>query len=169
MAVDPGVSAQIRAGALQVLKSPVEPARRSAAQAVAVMGAIEVERGTWPEFLATLLVNATGTELQDDIKVATLEAIGYFCEIVDRAAVNQDLTNNLLTAIVESMKPARSKALKLAATSAMLNTLGFAEGTLAARSSAIKSCSASARRRRRTFLRFAGAPTSASCGGVPLL
>ena len=128
LAVDPGVSAQIRAGALQVLKSPVEPARRSAAQAVAVMGAIEVERGTWPEFLATLLVNATGTELQDDIKVATLEAIGYFCEIVDRAAVNQDLTNNLLTAIVESMKPARSKALKLAATSAMLNTLGFAEG-----------------------------------------
>ena len=53
---------------------------RSAAQCVAHIAAVELQMGTWPDLIPTLLNNVTSPQSTEQLKEASLEAIGYICE-----------------------------------------------------------------------------------------
>ena len=118
--------AHVRACLTKALVSPVEDARKSAAQAVAALGTIDLEARAWPELVPGLLASATTGQLSDDVKVHTLEAMGYLCETLRPEDVPEESVNYLLTGIVENMKEGKSDALRLAATRALYNALEFA-------------------------------------------
>ena len=63
-----------------------ESSHRSAAQCVAYISAAEIPTNQWPELIPTLLANVTNNptpptpEATENLKEASLEAIGYICE-----------------------------------------------------------------------------------------
>jgi len=124
--VDESLRQYIRECVLRGLVSPVEEARKSAAQVVGALGVLELGEKRWPEMISTLCQNATSPQIVDAIKVSTLEAMGYLCETLDPSLVNEQLTNALLTAIVENMKTNKVDSVRLSAITALLNTLDFA-------------------------------------------
>ncbi|XP_024882019.1 importin subunit beta-1 isoform X5 [Temnothorax curvispinosus] len=100
----------------------------SAAQCVAHVAVTELAVGQWSELIPLLVnnvVNATSTEM---MKEATLETIGYICqEIESEVLVSQ--SNEILTAIIHGMKgSSTSNHVRLAATSALYNSLEFTKG-----------------------------------------
>ena len=52
----------------------------SAAQCIAYMAAVELQMNAWPELIPTLLSNVTSPQSTEQLKEASLEAIGYICE-----------------------------------------------------------------------------------------
>ncbi|CAI8029374.1 Importin subunit beta-1 [Geodia barretti] len=103
-----------------------EPAHhRSAAQCVAYIAAAELPAGQWPEIIANLLRNVSGTSNTEAVKEASLEAIGYICEELDPNVLAVQ-ANEILTAIIQGMrKEEPSNRVRLAATRALLNSLEF--------------------------------------------
>jgi importin subunit beta-1 len=59
------------------LASP-SPARHTAAQVIAKVAHIELPRNLWPELVQQLLANMQTND--DNLKQATLQALGYICE-----------------------------------------------------------------------------------------
>ena len=49
-------------------------------QCVAYIVAAELPAGQWPDIIAGLLLNVSGTSNTEAVKEASLEAIGYICE-----------------------------------------------------------------------------------------
>mmetsp|Transcript_1337 Transcript_1337/g.1780 ORF Transcript_1337/g.1780 Transcript_1337/m.1780 type:complete len:860 (+) Transcript_1337:100-2679(+) len=128
-AVDASTKAQIRAGSLQTLMSPVKSARHTSAQVVGSLGAIELPENQWPELLPALLNNVTG-QFPDEVKVATLEALGYMCEDWGEEAIDQAQTDQILTSIVDGIRKDRTDPIRLAAATALRNSLEFIKGNM---------------------------------------
>ncbi|KAL5279085.1 KPNB1 family protein [Megaselia abdita] len=96
-----------------------------AAQCVAYVAVIELPLKRW-EFLVATLVKKVVTEGSSEMeKESALEAIGYICqEIVPGVLDNQ--SNQILTAIIHGMrKQETSNHVRLAATTALYNSLEF--------------------------------------------
>lgn len=53
---------------------------RAAAQCVAYLAAAELQVNSWPELIPTLLNNVTTPQSTEQLKEASLDAIGYICE-----------------------------------------------------------------------------------------
>ena len=53
---------------------------RSAAQCVAYIAAVELPRNLWPELMLSLVTNVTSAQSTEQVKEASLDAIGYICE-----------------------------------------------------------------------------------------
>ncbi len=53
---------------------------RSASQCVAYIAAAEVQVNGWPELVPTLLGSVTSPQATEQLKEASLDAIGYICE-----------------------------------------------------------------------------------------
>mmetsp|Transcript_14375 Transcript_14375/g.47212 ORF Transcript_14375/g.47212 Transcript_14375/m.47212 type:complete len:885 (+) Transcript_14375:177-2831(+) len=123
------VKAQIRAAVLATLASPVNEARRTAAQVITVIAHIELPHKECPDLIQTLLNNMGGSTA---VREATLLAIGYICESLPSDVLRQDEVNSVLTAIVQGMDrndalpQAEGVAIRLAATQALANALEFA-------------------------------------------
>ncbi|XP_008806235.2 importin subunit beta-1-like [Phoenix dactylifera] len=126
LSLDIGVKAQIKAYLLQTLSSPVPDARSTASQVIAKIAGIELPQKQWPELIGSLLSNVH--QLQPHVKQATLETLGYLCEEVSPQVVDQDQVNKILTAVVQGMNASEgSTDVRLAATRALYNALGFAQ------------------------------------------
>ena len=126
----PTEQAQIKQLLLTVLNSPEVAARQTAAQAIAEMGAIDLPSNAWPELLPALLQNVTGNT-PDEYKVNTLQCLGYTCERLDYQDLEQSVTNNILTAIVDGLRADRpNNDVRHAAATALRNSLLFCRGNM---------------------------------------
>ncbi|XP_042897818.1 importin subunit beta-1 isoform X1 [Parasteatoda tepidariorum] len=97
----------------------------SAAQCVAYIAVAELPRGEWPDLILLLTQNITNINSTEMTKEATLEAIGYICQDIEPDVLVSQ-SNDILTAIVHGIrKDEPSDHVKLAATTALLNSLEF--------------------------------------------
>ncbi|KAM4068688.1 hypothetical protein ACB094_12G032000 [Castanea mollissima] len=123
--LDSAVKAQIRTCLLQTLSSAVSDARSTASQVIAKIAGIELPQKQWPELIVSLLSNIH--QQAANVRQATLETLGYLCEEVSPNVVDQDQVNKILTAVVQGMNASEgNNDVRLAATRALYNALGFA-------------------------------------------
>ncbi|KAL7297769.1 hypothetical protein TKK_0008804 [Trichogramma kaykai] len=100
----------------------------SAAQCVAYVAVAELPVGQWSELIPLLVNNVANPNSTEMMKEATLETIGYICQEID-SEVLVTQSNQILTAIVHGMKGSDTSIhVRLAATSALLNSLEFTKG-----------------------------------------
>lgn len=126
LSLDAAVKAQIKTCLLQTLSAPVPDARSTASQVIAKVAGIELPQKQWPELIGSLLSNIH--QVPANVKQATLETLGYLCEEVSSNCVDQDQVNKILTAVVQGMNASEGNSdVRLAATRALYNALGFAQ------------------------------------------
>ncbi|KAI5568470.1 hypothetical protein POPTR_012G017500v4 [Populus trichocarpa] len=126
LSLDNNAKGQIKACLLKTLASPVPDARSTASQVIAKIAGIELPQRQWPELIGSLLSNIH--QLPAHVKQATLETLGYLCEEVSPDVVDQDHVNKILTAVVQGMNATEgNNDVRLAATRALYNALGFAQ------------------------------------------
>ncbi|KAE8722463.1 Importin subunit beta-1 [Hibiscus syriacus] len=124
--LDGNAKSQIKSGLLKTLSSPVSDARSTASQVIAKVAGIELPHKQWPELIGSLLSNVH--QLPAQAKQATLETLGYLCEEVSPDVIDQDQVNKILTAVVQGMSASEGNIdVRLAATRALYNALGFAQ------------------------------------------
>ncbi|XP_012254098.1 importin subunit beta-1 isoform X2 [Athalia rosae] len=100
----------------------------SAAQCVAYVAVAELPVGQWSNLIPVLVNNVTDANSTEMMKEATLETIGYICQDID-SEVLVSQSNQILTAIIHCMKGSgTSSHVRLAATSALFNSLEFTKG-----------------------------------------
>lgn len=125
-AFDAAIRGPIKTVLIGALKSPQHIARHTAAQACAEVASIELPYSEWPEFLPTMTANVTeGSE--DAIAVSSLECLGFTCELLAMEGIelNQDTTNQMLTAIVDGTRAKRDNSVRYSATIALRNGISF--------------------------------------------
>ncbi|XP_019195393.1 PREDICTED: importin subunit beta-1 [Ipomoea nil] len=125
LSLDVAVKTQIKACLLQTLSSPVPDARSTASQVIAKVAGIELPHKQWPELISALLTSIH--QVPAHLKQATLETLGYLCEEVSPDVVDQDQVNKILTAVVQGMNATEGNEIRLVATRALYNALGFAQ------------------------------------------
>ncbi|MBA0564054.1 hypothetical protein Golob_009012 [Gossypium lobatum] len=126
LSLDGNAKSQIKACLLTTLTSPVSDARSTASQVIAKVAGIELPHKQWPELIGSLLSNVH--QLPAQAKQATLETLGYLCEEVSPDVIDQDQVNKILTAVVQGMSSSEGYTdVRLAATRALYNALGFAQ------------------------------------------
>ncbi|XP_073307105.1 importin subunit beta-1-like, partial [Primulina huaijiensis] len=126
LSLDADVKSQIKACLLQTLSSTASDARSTASQVIAKVAGIELPHHRWPELVGSLLSNIH--QIPSHVKQATLETLGYLCEEVGPEVVDQDQVNKILTAVVQGMNTNEGNTdVRLAATRALYNALGFAQ------------------------------------------
>ncbi|CAH1790559.1 unnamed protein product [Owenia fusiformis] len=97
----------------------------SAAQCVAYIACAELPQNQWQDLIDSLTKNVTNPNSTEEMKVSTLEAIGYICQDIDPVILLKQ-SNEILTAIVHGMKKDEPSAhVRYAATEALLNSLEF--------------------------------------------
>jgi len=100
----------------------------SAPQCVAYIAIIELPEGQWPGLIPALASNVTNQESTQQLRLASLEAIGYICQDIDQSCISSSDSNHILNAIVlHGMRDGEIDEVKLAATTALLNSLEFTE------------------------------------------
>jgi importin subunit beta-1 len=100
----------------------------SAPQCVAYIALIELPEQQWPGLIPALEANVTSPTSTQQLKLASLEAIGYICQDIDQTCIQASDSNHILNAIVlHGMKDDECDEVKLAATTALLNSLEFTE------------------------------------------
>ncbi|KAL3778284.1 hypothetical protein ACHAWO_006852 [Cyclotella atomus] len=118
----------IKSTVLSAIRSPVQTARHTAAQACAEIATIELPYKEWPEFLTVLMENVTSTAADDGVKISSLECLGFTCERIamcDSPEIAPDVTDLMLTTIVDGIRPDRPDSIRLAAAQALRNSLAF--------------------------------------------
>ncbi|WOO82023.1 Importin subunit beta-1 [Vanrija pseudolonga] len=109
---------------LQSLASAVHQAASVSAQGVAAIAAIELPHGGWPELIGQLLEFVQNQE-NTHLRVATLQAVGYICEVVQPQFLSAR-SNEILTAVVQgARKEEPSTDVQSAAINALYNSLEF--------------------------------------------
>eukprot|EP00123_Amoebidium_parasiticum_P016581 comp23506_c0_seq1/m.39386 comp23506_c0_seq1/g.39386 ORF comp23506_c0_seq1/g.39386 comp23506_c0_seq1/m.39386 type:complete len:883 (-) comp23506_c0_seq1:641-3289(-) len=125
LGIDAQTRNEIKAQLLHALNSSSKGVGATSAQAVAAMAMAELPQGQWMELVPSLLQFATDPNSSENLKQATLETIGYMCEEID-PSILLHYANPILTAIINGMrKEEPSNSVKLAATTALLNSLEF--------------------------------------------
>ena len=76
---------KIKQDGLLTLGSPQQKAGTFASQVVAAIAAVELPQGQWPDLIEILLgfVNSQGDA---NLKISTLQTIGFICEAIVRAS-----------------------------------------------------------------------------------
>ncbi|XP_054282000.1 importin subunit beta-1-like isoform X2 [Macrosteles quadrilineatus] len=97
----------------------------SAAQCVAYVAVAELPAGQWPDLISLLVNNVISGGSTEMMKEATLEAIGYICQDIEQDVLISQ-SNQILTAIIHGMRSLEpSNHVRLAATTALFNSLEF--------------------------------------------
>ncbi|KAL5539334.1 hypothetical protein UlMin_024316 [Ulmus minor] len=126
LSLEAAVKTQIKTLLLQTLSSHVPDAQSTASQVIAKVAGIELPQKQWSELIESLLSNIH--QVPAHVKQATLETLGYLCEEVSSDVVDQENVNRILTAVVQGMNATEgNNDVKLAATRALYNALGFAQ------------------------------------------
>ncbi|KAK4277585.1 hypothetical protein QN277_015562 [Acacia crassicarpa] len=124
--LDPAAKTQIKSCLLQTLSSSAVDARSTASQVIAKVAGIELPQKQWPELVGSLLSNIH--QIPAHVKQATLETLGYLCEEISPEVLDQDQVNKILTAVIQGMNVTDGdNDVRLAATRALYNALGFAQ------------------------------------------
>ncbi|KAF9987608.1 karyopherin beta [Modicella reniformis] len=124
--IDEPTRNQIKALVLTTLGTPDIRAGVVTAQVVAAIAAIELPLGQWEDVIRIMLQNLQTTD-NTNLKQCTLQAIGFVCETIHRDILTTQ-ANNILTAVVQgARKEEPSEAVRLAAISALYNSLEFVE------------------------------------------
>ncbi|KAJ3709606.1 armadillo-type protein [Lentinula raphanica] len=118
------VKTKIKQHSLMTLGSTSAKAGTFAAQVVAAIAAVELPQGQWNDLIEVLLgfINNQPTV---NLKIATLQAIGFICESIkpDILALR---SNEILTAVIQgARKEETSPEVQLAAIHALFNSLEF--------------------------------------------
>ncbi|XP_034670181.1 importin subunit beta [Drosophila subobscura] len=96
-----------------------------AAQCVAYVAVIELPINRWPMVIQTLVNKVVSEGSSEMHRESALEAIGYICQDI-RYGVMENQSNQVLTAIIHGMRKVEpSNHVRLAATTALHNSLEF--------------------------------------------
>ena len=83
MSLDPDTKAKIKQDALMTLASPNLKAGQFASQVVAAIAAVELPQDQWKD-LIEILLGFVNNQPNTNLKIATLQTIGYICETIVR-------------------------------------------------------------------------------------
>ncbi|OII74843.1 importin karyopherin [Cryptosporidium ubiquitum] len=129
------VTSKIKALVLESILSPVASVRGASCQVIAKLGRVELPCQRWPEllpYLIRLVQNNSDSEMSVIYKRSSLTALGYLCEDsklleneVSSLIITEDISNQILTAIVQGMSDPDSET-ALAATKSFYYALYFA-------------------------------------------
>ncbi|TYJ54307.1 hypothetical protein B9479_005066 [Cryptococcus floricola] len=109
---------------LSTLGSPQQRAGAVAAQCVSAMAAIELEVGKWTDLIPQLLEFVQNQE-NTGLRVSTLQAVGYICEVI-QPQILAARSNEILTAVVQGARKEEPSAdVQHAAIQALYNSLEF--------------------------------------------
>ncbi|CAF4488104.1 unnamed protein product, partial [Rotaria socialis] len=96
-----------------------------AAQCVGYIACAELPRAQWQDLIKRLVDNVTTVGRTDNVREASLEALGYICQDID-SNVLEPQSNLILTALIYGMrKEETNDNVRLAAITALLNSLEF--------------------------------------------
>jgi importin subunit beta-1 len=115
---------KIRQAILQTLHAPDKEARKTSAQVLAKIAAVELPHNQWLDVTETLLHNITNPPSEFGFE-SSLMALGFLCEECKAPQLTSQ-SNKILTAVIQGMRPTQTNPdVKLAATEALLNSLEF--------------------------------------------
>ncbi|KAH7882223.1 armadillo-type protein [Phlebopus sp. FC_14] len=115
---------KIKQQSLVTLASPLPKAGAFAAQVVAAIAAVELPHDQWPD-LIELLLGFVNNSSDTNLKIATLQTIGYICESI-KPEILSLRSNEILTAVIHgARKDEPSIEVQLAAIHALYNSLEF--------------------------------------------
>jgi importin subunit beta-1 len=126
-ALEEGIRNNVKQNVFQALGT--ETAKpSSAASCIAGIASAELPHNLWPDLLNNLCLNTSNESSTDALKEATLEAIGYICQDIDRTYL-ANYSAVILRAIVTRMgNEETNNNVRFAATTAFLNSLEFIRG-----------------------------------------
>ncbi|PWN46943.1 putative karyopherin beta-1 subunit [Violaceomyces palustris] len=120
----PELRADVKGKSLSALGSQEHRAGTAAAQVVAAIAAIELPRGEWSD-LITQLLGAMSDQSNMRLRQASLQAIGFTCEVISSDVLSAQ-ANEILTAVIQgARKEETSPEVQLAALQALYNSLEF--------------------------------------------
>lgn len=119
------VKKQVRFQVLSTLHSNTKEARKTAAQVLATISAIELPQNNWVDVIGDLIVNVTKPKSEAGIE-ASLVCLGYLCEECHAPALKNQ-SNAILTAVIQGMRSPNNE-IKLAGANALYNALEFIHG-----------------------------------------
>ncbi|KAF8548410.1 ARM repeat-containing protein [Imleria badia] len=124
LAFDAVVKSKIKQETLVTLASPIAKAGSFAAQVVAAIATVELPHDQWPD-LIELLLGFVNNSPNANLKIATLQTIGYICESI-KPEILSLRSNEILTAVIHgARKDEPSSDVQLAAVHALYNSLEF--------------------------------------------
>lgn len=116
--------AKIKQDALMTLGSQSQKAGNFASQVVAAIAAVELPQGQWPD-LIEILLGFVNNQANTNLKIATLQTIGFICETI-KPEILSLRSNEILTAVIHgARKEEPSAEVQLAAIHALYNSLEF--------------------------------------------
>lgn len=129
--VDEESKTVIKNNALNALVSSEARVANASAQLIAAIADIELPLGLWPD-LMKIMVDNTAVQQPDNVKRASLLALGYICESADPdSQVLVAASNNILIAIVQGAQATEtSKAVRLTALNALADSLVFIKNNM---------------------------------------
>ncbi|KAF8638413.1 hypothetical protein AX17_002220 [Amanita inopinata Kibby_2008] len=115
---------KMKQDALITLGSASQKAGNFASQVVAAIAAVELPQGHWQD-LIEILLRFVNTGDNTNLKIATLQTIGYTCEVI-KPEILALRSNEILTAVIHgARKDEQSPEVQLAAIHALFNSLEF--------------------------------------------
>ncbi|KAG6911089.1 hypothetical protein DXG01_004604 [Tephrocybe rancida] len=115
---------KIKQDALLTLGSASQKAGNFASTVVAAIAAVELPQGHWPE-LIELLLGFVNNQTNTNLKISTLQTIGFICETI-KPEILSLRSNEILTAVIHgARKEETSSEVQLAAIHSLYNSLEF--------------------------------------------
>ncbi|KAI0744690.1 ARM repeat-containing protein [Earliella scabrosa] len=126
LALDDATKNKVKQDALMALASPTGKIGTVAAQVVSAIAAVELPHGQWMDVVGILL-GFVSDAANVNLRVATLQAIGFICEALQsKPEILSMRSNEILTAVIHgARKEEPSQEVQLAAIQALLNSLEF--------------------------------------------
>lgn len=127
VSVEPFFKQSMKEAVLANLACPLKAVRTQIASLVSAIAAIEIPRGEWLELVTMLCTNATHTDEQ--VKLASLQTIGFICEELQPSDLTPPLRNAVLNALVSTINKDEGNGFQatLIATKALLSSITFAQ------------------------------------------
>ncbi|KAJ3007135.1 hypothetical protein NUW54_g3664 [Trametes sanguinea] len=121
-----GTRNKVKQDALMALASTAGKVGTVAAQVVSAIAAVELPQGQWMDVI-TILLGFVSEQSSSNLRVATLQAIGFICEALqNKPEILSMRSNEILTAVIHgARKDESSPDVQLAAIQALYNSLEF--------------------------------------------
>ncbi|CAH1411966.1 unnamed protein product [Lactuca virosa] len=110
---------------LDTLGSPNPEAGHTAAQVIAKIASIDIPRNDWSNFICTLCSNMSQQD-KPILMQASLVSLAYVCEEISHYPLTQNQVNIVLEAVVNVINVSQESGVRLAAVTALYNTLNLA-------------------------------------------
>ncbi|KAH9834388.1 ARM repeat-containing protein [Rhodofomes roseus] len=124
LALDDNTRNKVKQDGMMALGSTNAKIGTVAAQVVAAIASVELPQGQWSE-LIEILLGFVNNQSSTNMRVATLQAIGFICETI-KPEILAMRSNEILTAVIHgARKEEPSPEVQLAAITALLNSLEF--------------------------------------------